>query len=178
MTIMASNPQLDYTFRRTDVFLGTTADDVRVFVSGRLSYQPVFQDRQTIDHGTASNPENLSVSVVAFTGKKNVYRNLANGLHSIGHFGPKIVTPAPGFTIAEVRELVAIGQYWHGNAGRAHCAHMELPKDTSYDARRHLTCPVTGYRYGRAWLAEPLPDEVRTRFLDLMEQGRTEETDY
>jgi hypothetical protein len=175
---MTSTPQLDYTFWRANVFLGTTAEGARVFVSGQLSRQPTYQDRETIDHGTVSNPENLGVTVVAFTGKKNVSRNLANGLHSIGYFGPRIVTPATGFTIAEVRELVAIGQRWHGNTIRAGCAHMELPKDTSYDARRHLTCPVTGYRYGRAWLAEPLPDEVRTRFLDLMEQGRTEETDY
>lgn len=172
-------PKLDYTFSRDYVFLGTTADRARVLVSGHLYRQPVSRDVTTVHHETVNNPETLSVSAVAFTGRMNIGRNLANGLHSIGFFGPKIVAPAPGFTLAEVRDLVDLGTYWHCNTFRPACAHMAEP--TGSTPREKLdagvTCPITGAKWGYHY-AEPLPDDVRSCFIELMEKGATEDTDY
>lgn len=33
----------------------------------------------------------------------------------------------------------------------------------SYAVRRDLTCPLTGYRYGSAWLVKPLPKDTWER---------------
>lgn len=171
--------KLDYTFSRNDVFLGTTDDRARVLVTGHLYRQPVSRDVQTVDHETVNNPENLSVNVVAFTGRKNISRNLANGSHSIDYFGPQITTPAPGFTLEEVKELVALAIRWHGNVFRPGCAHMDKPAGDTPRERLDagVTCPITGAKWGYHY-AEPLPDDIRDRFIELMEKGRTEDTDY
>lgn len=171
-------PKLRTTFERRYVFVGTTAAKARVFVSVELYKQPS-PDRvdQTVTHGKITDAENLSVGVVAFTGKKNISRNLADGLHDES-FIRKVWTPAPGFTLAEVQELYSLVKKWKSNALHPGCAHMDLPEDTSYDARKHITCPETGYRYGHAHLVDPLPDDVRARVIELISQGNTEEVDY
>lgn len=57
-------------------------------------------------------------------------------------------------------ELADLWDAWHLNDMNAACAHMTLPEDKSYDARMHITCPVTGYKYGSAWLYKPLPADI------------------
>lgn len=172
--------KLDYTFSREYVFLGTTADRARVLISGRLCRQAASRDVETVNHETVNKPESLSVNVIAFTGRKNIKRNIADGLHSIEYFGPRIITPAPGYTIGEVHELVALGQRWRNNNIRAACAHMAEPEGDTVSTKlgAGVTCPVTGRKWGSRWYTDPLPDDVRARFIELMEKGRTEECDY
>ena len=169
----------DITFSRDDVFVGTTADGARVLVSGELHRQPVSRNVETVTHEMVNNPEGLSVTVAAFTGRRNIERNLANGMHSLDFFGPKITTPAPGFTLAEVRELVELGIHWHGNTVRAGCVHMATPEGSTVAERLDagVTCPETGQKWGSRWYADPLPDEVRDRFIELMEKGESQEVD-
>jgi hypothetical protein len=54
---------------------------------------------------------------------------------------------------------------WHLNTMRAGCAHQTVVwEDSRYGVRPSLertpVCPVSGYRYGSAWLVEVLPDTV------------------
>lgn len=74
-----------------------------------------------------------------------------------------IVLPHKGWNLVELLELHDFWRSWHLNDMHAACAHMKLPKDQSYEARKNITCPVTGYKYGHAWLYEPLPTNVVER---------------
>lgn len=174
-------PELRIEFEREHVFVGTTATRERVLVTGRLERQPRPKDRETVTHGTVHDPLELGRTLVAFTGKKNIGRNLANGVHDES-FLTRIVTPAPGFSLAEVRELEGIIRRWHNNALRMTCAHQPDPATLTRDQIDALvgkaTCPETGYRYGSKWLVDPLPDEVRDRFVALMSRGEEQEADY
>lgn len=64
---------------------------------------------------------------------------------------------------SRAQRLAELWDRWHLNGMRAHCAHMVdvLPfLRPDYDSRKHLTCPESGYQYGRAWLYEPIPAEI------------------
>lgn len=67
----------------------------------------------------------------------------------------------------QAQELASIWQRWHLNGMRAACAHQTpaLRGSDGYDAD---PCPETGYRYGHAWLHEPLPDEVVSDLLAIL----------
>jgi hypothetical protein len=71
----------------------------------------------------------------------------------------KVTDFAAGWSSDRARRLHALWTRWHLNDMRAGCAHMAVTGN-GYDANRHLVCPVTGYRFGRAWLVEPMPDAV------------------
>jgi hypothetical protein len=63
--------------------------------------------------------------------------------------------PAGGLTRDGLRELAEFVGRWNLNDMQAGCAHQETKMRGHYltaDA-----CPHTGYRYGQAWLVEPLP---------------------
>ena len=64
---------------------------------------------------------------------------------------------------------MAIWERWHLNDMRPECAHMDLPEDRSYDARKGITCPITGYKYGTAWLYEDVPGGVIAELERLIE---------
>lgn len=75
--------------------------------------------------------------------------------------------------LSELEELAAIGEEWHLNGMRSGCAHQVPVYETDRFGHRvpslDLTpaCPETGYRYGSAWLVEPMAsaDEKRLREL-------------
>jgi hypothetical protein len=75
---------------------------------------------------------------------------------------------AKGWTFDDVRSLHRIWQSWHLNGMHAECNHltMQWEKDPTYGYKRlkldgeGTVCPVSGYRMGRAWLVEPLPEII------------------
>lgn len=80
---------------------------------------------------------------------------------------------APGWTAQDVASLVAIWRRWHLNDTRAGCVHVPEPlmEDTPYrrvDLVNTPACPVTGHRYGHAWLMEEPPADVLAEFRRLM----------
>jgi hypothetical protein len=89
----------------------------------------------------------------------------------------EIVKPAPGWTLDEIAELRGIWDRWHLNTMRGGCVHQTVKvwENTPYrridldgtTAHPNNACPV-GYRYGSAWLAEILPDDVQARVRHLM----------
>jgi hypothetical protein len=155
-------------FRVRNVFVGWTADNKRVHIDAELRTSE--GDGRTIEHKPVTDPVTLAATHTTYKGKKNIERNMEGS--GAGYRDVlRVVEPAPGYTLAEVRELGRIGERWHLNTMRAGCAHMDLPKDTSYDARKHIVCPETGYKYGSAWLTEELPEEVAERFKELASKG-------
>ncbi|MET7363194.1 hypothetical protein ABZS76_32820 [Streptomyces sp. NPDC005562] len=164
---MAATPAL---FRVKDVFVGTTVDRLRVHVDIELRVDD--QERQTVDHQTVSNPLTLSVTQTSYRGKKNIDRNFDSGGVDLDNI-LRVVTPAPGYTLAEVREIARIGKRWHLNTMRAACAHMTLPegKVGAELLDEGLVCEKSGYKYGHAWLTEVLPDDVTARIQELGRKG-------
>lgn len=71
-----------------------------------------------------------------------------------------------GWSRARYGELRELAERWHLNTMRAACAHQTVVWASDRYGRQapslDLTpaCPVTGYKYGHAWLVEPLPAEV------------------
>ena len=80
----------------------------------------------------------------------------------------------PAFDADKVRKLIELHEHCHLNSMKAGCAHQEVVYEESPYGRRpslELTepCPVTGYKYGRAWLLEPLPADFVPTLLGLLE---------
>lgn len=71
-----------------------------------------------------------------------------------------------GWTFDELVELCGIGTRWHLNSMRGACAHQAV-STTTQGRRTASPCPVSGYRYGSAWLAEPLEAGVEERVAEL-----------
>lgn len=172
---------MDVNFRREYVFVGTTPDNLRVLLTGELRGNGPDgpRDRQTTTHETVCEPETLSLTSAVFKGKKNISRNHITSGATLEDLG-RITRPAPGYSLDDVRELHRIGTRWHLNTMRAACAHMEVPegKTSAEPLNPKIVCPETGYRWGTAWLVEPLPDDVRDRFVTLMSQGEEQDADY
>lgn len=85
---------------------------------------------------------------------------------------------AAGQCIDEVRKLPRaqtlcdLWERWHLNDMRAGCAHQTpayLPGG-GYDLDAVPPCPETGYRFGHAWLLEPIPDDERERIVTVLSQ--------
>ena len=87
----------------------------------------------------------------------------------------ELVAYEPGWDAAKVARLVELAA-WHLNGMTAGCDHQTPVMETDRWGREvpslDLTpaCPVTGYRYGSAWLVRVLPDgfldEIRGLFGD------------
>lgn len=75
-------------------------------------------------------------------------------------------------------DLRDLAEHWHLNTMRAACAHQAPVYAPDRYGREvpslDLTpaCPETGYKYGHAWLVEPMPAEVLAYFRRLIEKGR------
>lgn len=146
------------------ILLGTGTGDtygvkreVKVFALPALTLGA--GDWQTVDHEPITNPLRftLTFDVVGPTG-----RLLAFGAMGLAGFDEVTATRrASSTTFAALRNLVD----WHLNDLQAGCAHQTVVYESSpYGPRPSLQdtvpCPLTGYRYGSAWLVRPLTAEV------------------
>lgn len=65
--------------------------------------------------------------------------------------------------LAPVNRLQQLEDRWHLNDMRPGCTHITVPAERMGDSTwclDNLQCPLTGYRWGRTWLVEPLPQRV------------------
>jgi hypothetical protein len=160
--------------------LGVTADRDAVVVRVEISHDDAGRVCQTVDHAEIVSPVRLSLMGEVFPVDRNGNqrggrRGEITAAGQIGDMLGEITEPAPGWTLAEIAEVAEIWTHWHLNDMRAGCNH--LPADglvrepDGYGGDRISTvanvCPVTGYRWGTAWLTDPLPDEIiaRVRYL-------------
>lgn len=77
----------------------------------------------------------------------------------------EVTEPSRFWTRGTLAALATLGDRWHGNDFQAACAHQDVVYEDGPLGRRPsldltLPCTSTGYRYGSAWLVEPLPEQV------------------
>lgn len=85
----------------------------------------------------------------------------------------EVTEPSRFWTLGTLAALATLGDRWHLNGMRAGCAHQDVVwEDTGLGRRpsldRTAPCPHTGYRYGSAWLVEPLPARVLGDLMGLL----------
>jgi hypothetical protein len=89
----------------------------------------------------------------------------------------ELVKLAPGFTREDIQALADLHETSHLNDMQAACDHQvipELPEDvnalnrTSWLLDNVRPCPLTGYRYGHAWLLRTIPGLTTQRVRDLL----------
>lgn len=141
-------------------YLGKTSDGSSVAIEAELIERTPQGNFDTVQHAPAEGIwRELSIhGAVWHKGARLTRERGADGYGQITEYLRDITRPSGALTRADVNRLAEIWERWHLNLMRAGCAHMDLPEDKSYDARMGITCPVTGYKYGSAWLYEPLPE--------------------
>lgn len=139
-------------------YVGRTLDGDRLWIRVELRRQPTARDWQTVDHRTVSDPLELGISgLVVPKGRRTV----GGGGQTVRELGSVIAAErfADGMTAEDLGELFRVWKRWHSNAFRAGCVHQPKPSNTD-EGLAMDPCPETGYRWGSAWLAEVLPDDV------------------
>lgn len=136
-------------------YLGRTREGDRVFAE--LSITREDKPVSTIEHGTANGTVRLSASGFTIP-KGRRYADSAGQMLDVLDGG--LVKDRSEWSASDVRSLLTLWRHWHLNDMRAGCAHMTLPEDESYDARKHVTCPVARVvkRDGKP-VSPVLPDE-------------------
>lgn len=119
---------------------------------------------------------------VEFTASGGVYRNGAeSGFGQNLYHIRQIERVESPWTRDDLRSLRMIWERWHLNGMHAECAHLEHQWETDprYGYKRlkldgeGTVCPVNGYRMGRAWLVEPLPEIIITEVQRLLAVARS-----
>jgi len=138
----------------TDALVGGTATGDRVYVSATVTVTEPRDGIRTVEHDTHTGPV-VRLSMVGLIVSKGCRNAHAAGqvLDVLDHV---TVAEAP-FTIGDVRSLVSVWRAWHLNDMRAACAHLPRTVDASGPTNTWPVCGASGYRYGHAWLYEPIP---------------------
>lgn len=148
-----------------DVFVGTTAEGERVYVSVEL--RRIDKPRVTIDHDEIEGFTELSISGVMLRkgGRLAVDSHWISAGQNLDEL-LRVIKPARGWTLEEVRRIHELWSRWHLNGTKAGCRHQSVVWEKSrYGVRQPSLaetrpCAITGYRYGSAWLVEPMPEDV------------------
>ena len=110
----------------------------------------------TTDHDTIEHPLYLSiVGDVRGPGRSTVTTGqCVDEVQRVTRFDP-------AWDTERAASLVEVWHRWHLNDMRPGCAHQTPIGDTPGERLdRTPACEQTGYRWGSAWLVEPLPAEV------------------
>jgi hypothetical protein len=180
------------------VGLGKTADGYRVVVHVKYGLDDMGNAERNPTPTSAHTHEPIPYpDVLSITGEVcdlSKRRSSPNFIVSAGQtvdLVREITEPAGSLTTEDTRRFAELWDKWHLNAMRAACAHMDLsvvpddlPAYTSYEDRKaglldrsgwmlaNVRCPVTGYKYGSAWLAENVPDEVVEEISNLIAKAQ------
>lgn len=141
------------------MFLGWTPDKTRVYVNVQLSVQN--GNFQTTDHQQAETVERLSFTGEVYRGRAGHSDRQMVGAGQITGAARAVLAGrlAPGVSAGDVTTLLKAWKAWHLNDMRAACAHVKPVGDSTDDnLDRTPACPHSGYRYGSAWLVDPLPE--------------------
>jgi hypothetical protein len=130
---------------------------------------------RTVNHDPVSDPAYVKVS---FTVGPRVFGadwdqavNIAGQVSPedrriIGRPGPGKIKPdeRDGYDVRHIIDLLA--REWSGHYLNAGCVHQGMPTSRG-PAGDPAPCPVTGYKYGHAWLVRPLDQAARDRIESL-----------
>lgn len=150
--------------------VGTTNDGDRVWLDIELTEKDVQGRFNSADtHQPVESYTELTISGHGIQrGRRLPARDIDFGGQCIDRLRA-VTRPAEGWTTGELADLADIWKRWHLNGMRAGCDHQEVVMEQDkYDRTvpsLDLTppCPITGYRYGHAWLVATLPAEVVDR---------------
>jgi hypothetical protein len=129
--------------------------DLLVTVNVRMERRE--RDAQTIDHETISGHLDFAITVAVWQPNRNditaSYAGSDEPLRQVLAHGRY----EDGMDADKVRAFMELDA-WHLNTMTAACAH-QTPVGEDIGERLDNTppCPVTGYKYGHAWLVRPLP---------------------
>lgn len=144
-----------------NLFLGYTPDNLRVYVDVTVRRR-TGEGFRTIEHELSGAFDELAITGSVYAGKSGkLDSQFVSGGQCVGDAASVLADGgrlARGAAEADVRLIVEAWPRWHLNGMRAGCAHVEPVGDTA-SGRLDSTpeCPVSGYRWGSAWLVEPLP---------------------
>lgn len=114
----------------------------------------------TINHESVDEFLSLGIMGTVWRTRHRTNEDCESAGQIVDHIDPATIVPADGLRLGDIERLCEIWRRWHLNDMRANCAHQAhvwpLPKDLATIP----VCPETGYKYGTAWLVEPLPAEV------------------
>lgn len=161
-------------------YLGWTAEGYRITAVVRL--EPAKPDVTTTftDHATGPRPAELGIMFAVED------RRRANGYYQGGQVDAehRIIARRDPFGDASREVAAFINETWsahHLNTMHAACDHMtpemlarrdgESTPDWQTRMLAEVVCPETGYRWGRAWLARPIPADVLDKLERLIATG-------
>jgi hypothetical protein len=156
------------TFKRTG-YIGRDADGGRVYLTIELT--PQTGTSNTIEHKPITSWTRASFTGHSFYKGSRRYNFDAFGTG----FAQTVVKPAPGITLDDLAQMARLEKRWHLNDLRAGCAHQTIVYGINEYGRKAPSsddtpaCPETGYRYGHAWLVEPLPADAEAEIRELAE---------
>lgn len=139
-----------------DLYIGRTSGGDRLYLD--VVVRERAGRRETVEHEWVEGAEELSiVGTLRHRGRDIGGGQCIDSMWDVLDHGQV----ARGADRADVRLIADIWGRWHLNTLKAGCAHVEpVGKDTGSMLDSTPPCPVTGYRWGSAWLYEPLPDGV------------------
>jgi hypothetical protein len=123
---------------------------------------------ETVDHTMVTKPLDFAITTAVW---QPGWNDMVAGGATVEPLR-ELVTYLNGFDAESVAALADLAE-WHLNSMTAGCAHQGPPvmKDGTYgpevDFDQTPPCPVTGYKYGSAWLLRPLPDGFHKRVREL-----------
>lgn len=157
-----------------DVFVGWIPGEsygykrrLRVTVDVRMEALTRRDTYETTDHRKVTRPLSFSICMSIWSGQSIVScGQVAEALSEIDKL-------ALGFTHEDITALAELHASAHLNDMRAACVHQDttVPEHVSDHERTSWrldnvpACPVTGYKYGHAWLLETLPEHVTTEYV-------------
>jgi len=159
-------PGADYVTR--DIYVGRTAAGERVYLDLRLAYRA--GEAVTTNHETVAGRWELSLSGGSIDkGRKGIDKG--GDWSTCGQIRD---TFAKVIGVRGVKAVAAIWDTDHLNGMTAGCEHQTRAPGSIDDALDNTpACPVTGYRYGTAWLYRELPAEHVQTVLGFLNDCRT-----
>lgn len=151
-----------------EILIGRTDDGEKVYAEARIETSNT-GTWQTVEHKTVTDPVTLAFSGVVIRKGGRFDRDADwNGAGQILDSVKRIVTPLQGWSAEDVAKLAENWDRWHLNTMQAGCVHQPpeslVYEDSPYGRRVNFEhtprCPVTGYKYGSAWLTEAVPEDV------------------
>jgi hypothetical protein len=157
-------PAADRPTRTTgDLYLGRLPGGEKVYVHLQLAEHS--EVKQSIEHEPVSCYVQLSITGhTRLPGRRGWESGgqIVDTVVELAHEGEL----AQGLTPELLLHLVTVWRAWHLNGLRAGCLHQHVAYEYSSSGAKQLsttnteTCPLSGYRYGSAWLVRPLEARV------------------
>ena len=141
-----------------EIYVGRDRDGSRVYIEVNITEESG-REWQTIDHKVVSTYLRLSISGQAIPWSSGGDFTYCGQIQSTIMGQVEDETFQCSILSSKLIRILDIWNRWHLNDLIPGCVHQ---KTGSYDdpAISGQICPDTGYKYGHAWLVEPLPGPI------------------